>query len=310
MASSRAVIATSALELGIDIGGMGAALMVGYPGSIASTRQQAGRAGRGEDAALAILVTTADPLDQFLASHPEYLFERSPEHALINPDNLLILLDHLRCAAFELPFKEGDMFGSLPAGDLSELLSFLVQDGVLVRAGEKTFWMADQYPAQKISLRSASANPVILQAWEADQPITIGIIDRASALWMVHPEAIYLHEGQTFLVENLDLEQNIAHLQNLQTDYYTEPKNETSVQIVEQKAQTLLSACSKAHGEILVTTQVKGFRKIRWHTHEILGNGELDLPPTELLTTGYWLSLQESTVKFAARARLMEQRPQ
>ena len=162
----RAVIATSALELGIDIGGMGAALMVGYPGSIASTRQQAGRAGRGEDAALAILVTTADPLDQFLASHPEYLFERSPEHALINPDNLLILLDHLRCAAFELPFKEGDMFGSLPAGDLSELLSFLVQDGVLVRAerrpsGWQTSILPRRYPCD-----SASANPVILQAWE------------------------------------------------------------------------------------------------------------------------------------------------
>jgi DEAD/DEAH box helicase domain-containing protein len=305
----RTVIATNALELGIDIGSLGAALMVGYPGSIASTRQQAGRAGRGEDAALAILVATADPLDQFLAAHSDYLFERSPEHALINPDNLLILLDHLRCAAFELPFREGEQYGRLPQEVLNELLAFLAQQGTLYQAGAKYFWMADQYPAQQTSLRSSSANPIILQSWEAEQASTIGIIDRASALWMVHPEAIYLHEGQTYLVESLDLEHSLARLRSIQTDYYTEPKNETTVQVLEEKEQSAAAGCTKAHGELLVTTQVKGFRKIRWHSHEILGNGEVDLPPSELLTTGYWISIDDATVNLLREQGLWNSDP-
>jgi DEAD/DEAH box helicase domain-containing protein len=293
----RVVIATNALELGIDIGGLGAAVLVGYPGTIAATLQQAGRAGRGEATSLAVMVATADPLDQYLASHPEYLFERSPEHALINPDNLLILLDHLRCAAFELPFQQGDPFGSLDASHLQEFLDFLVEQGVLHHSGTKYFWMSDQYPAQGISLRSISAGPVLLQAWEDDQPVTIGQVDQASAHWMVHPQAIYLHEAQTYLVEDLNLEQNTARLRRIETDYYTEPRRETTVQLVEKRDQAEAAGGIKAHGEILVTSQLTGFRKIRWYTHEQLGMEELRLPPTELLTTGYWLALAESTVE-------------
>ncbi len=305
----RAVVSTNALELGIDIGGMGAAIMVGYPGTIAATWQQAGRAGRGLDDSLAILVATADPLDQFLVSHPDYLFGRSPEHALINPDNLLILLDHLRCAAFELPFDQGEKFGAVEAGLLGEYLDFLKQQGVLHSSGNKYFWMADQYPAQSISLRSASTSPVILQIIQEDRPLMVGQVDRASAHWMVHPQAIYLHEGQTYLVEDLDLEQNVARMRKLETDYYTIARNETTVQLLERFDQAEVTGGVKTHGEIQVTTQVTGFRKVRWYTHEQLGLEEIEMPPTELLTTGYWLSLDAGTVESLRQANLWRNDP-
>ncbi len=292
----RVVIATNALELGIDIGGMGAVILVGYPGTIAAAWQQAGRAGRGESASLAVLVTTADPLDQFLASHPEYLFERSPEHALIDPDNLLILLDHLRSAAFELPFQIQQSYGDLPSEQTQELLAILQAQGVLHQSGDKFFWMADQYPSQNISLRSASANPIVLQVKDASGSVIIGQVDRASAWRIVHPQAIYLHEGQMFLVDDLDLELGLAHLSRVETDYYTEPRSDTRVELIEEHFRSENEAAFKAQGEIKVTTQLNGFRKIKWYTHEQLGLGEVSLPPSELVTTGYWLALQQETV--------------
>ncbi|MEJ2599323.1 MAG: DEAD/DEAH box helicase [Anaerolineales bacterium] len=292
----RSVVATNALELGIDIGGMGAAVLVGYPGSIAASWQQAGRAGRGDQPSLAALVATADPLDQFLAHHPEYFFARSPEQALINPDNLLILLAHLRCAAFELPFHEGQGFGSLPPGQVVEFLSFLEAQGELHASGGRFFWMSDQYPAQAISLRSASANNVVLQALQGDELATLGQVDEASANWMVHPQAIYLHEGRSFIVETLDLENHLASLQPVEPDYYTIPRQETTVTLLDLLQESAVSGGWRQYGEVQVTSQVVGFRKVRWYTHEQLGTGEVDLPPVELQTTAYWLSLDENTV--------------
>lgn len=289
----RAVVATNALELGIDIGGMGAALLVGYPGTIAATWQQAGRAGRQRDAALAVLVASADPLDQFLTRHPDYFFGRSPEHALLNADNLLILLQHLRCASFELPFRVGESFGNVPPERVSEYLEFLQEAGVLHQSGDRYFWMADQYPADGVSLRSASAEKVVLQV----EGETIGEVDRESAYWMVHPQAIYLHEAQSFVVDELDLEQGIARLNATDADYFTQPGSETTVQLLDKLAETETRGATKAHGEIAVTTQVTGFKKVRWFTHENLGGGMVSLPPTELHTTGYWLALEEETVE-------------
>lgn len=291
----RAVVATNALELGIDIGAMGAALLVGYPGSIAATWQQAGRAGRGEEHSLAVMVTTADPLDQFLAHHPDYLFQRSPEQALINPDNLLILLNHLRCAAFELPFQAAESFGSLPAEQVIEFLEFLQQEGILHRSGERFFWMADQYPAQAVSLRSASAENIVLRL--SDPPASIGEVDYSSGLWMVHPGAVYLHEAQSYLVVELDLEEKVAVLRPQESDYYTEPRRETTVQLLEELARQSPAGCTTAYGEIRVTSQVIGYRKVKWYTHEQLGLETLDLPATSLDTTGYWLALNETTVE-------------
>lgn len=293
----QAVIATNALELGIDIGGMGAVLLVGYPGTIAATWQQAGRAGRGQEASVSILITSASPLDQFLASHPQYIFERSPEHALIDPNNLLILLDHLRCAAFELPFQTGEHFGDLTIEQLLELLEFLVAQGVLHLSGDKYFWMADQYPAQEISLRSASAHPIVLQAWDENGPRVIGQVDRASAWRLVHPQAIYLHEAQTFEVEELDLEKGLARLKKTESDFYTEPRSDTIVELIEEQQCEEIPAGYKTQGEIKVTTQLKGYRRVRWHTHEMLGLGEVTLPPDELITTGYWVTISQETVQ-------------
>jgi DEAD/DEAH box helicase domain-containing protein len=297
----RVVVATNALELGIDIGGMEASLMVGYPGTIAATWQEAGRAGRGEKSSLAVLVTSPNPLDQYLAQHPDYFFSHSPEHGMINPDNLLILLGHLRCAVFELPFNTDEVFGSLNPSDMQELMGFLQKEGVIHRSGTKYFWMADKYPAQSVSLRSASTETVLLQVQAENGDIetkvqTIGEVDGSSSFWMTHPGAIYVHEGSTYLVKDLDLKNHIAILQPSNVDYYTEPRQEVIVQQVEKLAEAEVSGGVKAYGEVQVTAQVIGFRKIRWHTNETLGIENLNLPPSELSTTGYWLALSDETV--------------
>jgi DEAD/DEAH box helicase domain-containing protein len=292
----KTVVATNALELGIDIGGLGAAILVGYPGTVASARQQAGRAGRGLESAVAVMVASASPLDQFLAHHPEYFFERSPEQALVNPDHLLILLEHLRCAMFELPFQKGEGFGTISAQTIEEYLNFLVENNEAHLSQEKYFWMADQYPAANISLRSASPQSFVLQTVTDDHPQTIGIVDGESATWMTHPGAIYLHEAQQYFVEELNLDQYIARLKPIASEYYTEPLRGTTVEVLSESAQTTVEGAEKKWGELQVTTQVTGFRKRRWYTHENLGEETLDLPPSELQTTGYWLSLSEETI--------------
>ena len=293
----RAVVATNALELGIDIGGMDAAVLAGYPGSIAATWQQAGRAGRATDASLAALLTSANPLDQFLAKHPDYFFGRSPEQALVNPDNLLILLGHIRCAAFELPFQKGEQFGEVEAEQVLEFLQLLQEAEVLHESNDKYFWMAEGYPAQEISLRSASTDSVVLHAWLEDAWRVIGEIDSSSAHWMVHPQAIYLHEARTYIVEDLDLLENVARLRPTELDYYTEPKSDSTVAVVEETETESATGAQKSFGELSITNQITGYHKIQWYTHERLGVGEVDLPPTELQTSGYWLTLPEETIE-------------
>ncbi len=300
--SVKLVVATNALELGIDIGGLGAALLLGYPGTIASLTQQAGRAGRGDEPAAAILVATASPLDQFLAHHPEYFFARSPEQALINPDHLLILLNHLRCAMFELPFQKGEHFGRQ---DVNEFLEFLAANHEAHLSQEQFFWMADAYPAAAVSLRSASPENIILHTEDGNGPRTIGEIDLESAPWMVHPHAVYLHEGQQYFVQELNFETHAATLIPVALDYFTEALKETSVEVISTFALTPVPSsggdggegCTKAHGELQVTTQVTGFRKRMWFSGEVLGDEPLDLPPSDLQTTGYWLTLSDETLE-------------
>jgi DEAD/DEAH box helicase domain-containing protein len=292
----RAVVATNALELGIDIGQMGASILVGYPGSIASTWQQAGRAGRGSEESLTLFITSANPLDQFLAHHPEYLFGRSPEQALINPDNLLILLAHLRCALFEMPFAQRESFGTISVDETRELLDFLETAGSIHKSGGKYFWMAEGYPAEGVPLRTASPKRVSLQVLGGGVPASIGEVDYESAHWMVHPRAIYLHESEAYFVEDLDLERGVANLSRSNVDYYTEPRTDTTIQLLERKDQMLIPGGRKSWGDILVTSQLMGFRRRRWFTHETLGIEDLDLPPVELSTTGYWIALSTGTV--------------
>ncbi len=304
----QAVVATNALELGIDIGAMGATVMVGYPGTIAATLQQAGRAGRKTESSLALLVTTADALDQFLARHPEYLLGKSPERAFIFADNLLILLQHIRCAAFELPFYRGELFGKLPAERVLEFLTILEQAGELHQNRDRYFWAADQYPSSAVSLRSASPDAILLRVdTSADgEPggITIGQVDLLSAMWMVHPQAIYLHEAQTYLVDDLNLEEKIAYLHPVDVDYYTEPRREVTVEKVSVIKEAPAQGCTQNYGEIIVTTQVTGYRQTRWYTHEQLGMGTVSLPPTQLNTTGYWITLDDKTVE-ALRTQML-----
>jgi DEAD/DEAH box helicase domain-containing protein len=303
--SVNLVVATNALELGIDIGGLGAALLVGYPGSIASVRQQAGRAGRGDAPAAAMLIATANPLDQFLAHHPEYLLERSPEQGLINPDHLLILLNHIRCALFELPFQEGEGFGRVPSELVSEYLGVLAGSGEAHHSQGKTYWMAEAYPAAGVSLRSASPENVILHVDDGERPFVIGEVDIESAPWMVHPRAVYLHEGQQYFVQDLNLAEGRAALIPVALDYFTEPLRKTSVQVLSVAAQTT----QKAWGEVQVTTQVTGFRKKAWVGGQNLGQEPLNLPPTEMQTTAYWLSISDEMVESLSRNGLWTNAP-
>ncbi len=209
---------------------MDAAVLIGYPGSIAGTRQQAGRAGRKLAPSLSVLVASARAMDQYLARHPDYFFGRSPERALIAPDNLLILLQHIRCAAFELPFRVNEGFGAIPANRLQAFLELLSNNGELHQQADRFFWMADQYPAADISLRNATPQQVSLVLKGEYNQETIGQVDLNSAYWMVHPDAIYLHEGASYLVEDLDLEAGVAYLKPAYVDYYTQAQEETKVE--------------------------------------------------------------------------------
>ena len=296
--SVRTVAATNALELGIDIGGMGAIVMAGYPGTISGTWQQAGRAGRGADESLAVLITSSTPLDQYLAAHPEYFFSGSPESALINPDNLLILLDHIRCASFEQPFTPGEGFGLIPGETVAEFLDYLAGAGTLMESAGRFFYTGEGSPSATISLRTASSKRVLLTLAAGEEAgRTIGEVDGESAPWMVHPGAVYLHQAESFLVENLDLEEGIARIVPLESDYYTEAKRETEITLIELAEESVTPALARAHGDVLVTSQVTGFRKIQWGTGQRLADEPLDMPPSELETAGYWFTLSVGTVE-------------
>ena len=307
--SVRMAISTNALELGVDIGEMEVILMIAYPGTIAATRQQSGRAGRGTAPSLSILIASASPLDQFLVKHPEFILEKSPEQALINPDNLLILLKHLECAAFELPFETNHHFGNLSTEDTKALLDILSEIGKLHPSEQKYYWTSDQYPADSVSLRQTTSETIILRSQKNDALKIIGEVDQISSLWMVHPDAIYLHEGETYLVDVLDLEKHEAILHPVSADYFTEPKNEITVEPIHIHEQHLVAGGDIIFGEIMVTNQVIGFKKVHWLTREVIGQEELTLPPTQLRTTGYWISLPQETVQKLSKQGLWTNAP-
>ena len=292
----RTVVSTNALELGIDMGSVDAVVLMGYPGSISAFRQQSGRAGRKQEASLSLLLASSTPLDQFIVNHPDFVIGANPENALINPNNPLILLAHLKCAAFELPFSKGDSFGALKWEEINSYLDFLLLSREVINRNDRFLWMADAYPANQISLRSASATPVLLQYEEQNKKRTIGEVDFESSIWMVHPGAIYLHQGDTYLVHHLDLENHYAELSMINADYYTEPKKNIEIQKIKEIQHEEFSNYQKYLGEILVSTSVVGFQKIRLFTQEVLGIEPLDLPPTELRTIAYWLVLSPKIV--------------
>ena len=293
---AKIVVATNALELGIDVGGVGAIIMIGYQGTIAATRQQAGRAGRKDSSSLVVLIASSNPIDQFIMNNPEFLFENNPENALVNPNNILILLQHLQCAAFELPFEPEEIFGNLQHDLQTQLLKSLTEANLLYESRDKFFWGSDIYPASTVSLRTSGENTILLRCIKDNKLVTIGEVDESSAYWLVHPEAIYLQEGKPYFVGDLDLEKKTAVLQPVEVDYYTSPiKNVTLEKLNVYKSQEIPGG-TKYLGEIMVSSQVNAFRRILWDTREILETKALEMPETKLRTIAYWLALSDELV--------------
>ncbi|MBN1223609.1 MAG: DEAD/DEAH box helicase [Candidatus Aminicenantes bacterium] len=283
----KGVVSTNALELGIDIGSLDVSVLAGYPGSISSTWQRAGRAGRKTGKSAAILVATSAPLDQFIINHPSYFFSKNPEKALINPDNLSILISHIECAAFELPFLDGEKFGRV---DIREILDFLEDEKLVHHSKDKWFWTSDAYPADGVSLRSISSdNFVVVDTTE--KPQAIAEVDFSAALTALHPKAIYIREGEQYFVEDLDFDQRKAYVKKTDIDYYTDAIDYTKVTILDVFDKRARESCAYSHGEVHVATQVVGFKKIKFHTMENVGAGDLSLPQNEMHTTAYWLTV-------------------
>jgi DEAD/DEAH box helicase domain-containing protein len=289
------VVATNALELGIDVGSLDACVMAGYPGSIASTWQRAGRAGRRSGSSCAVFVASSAPLDQFIVQHPDYFFGSSPEHAHIQPDNLEILVNHLKCAAFELPISPDERFGNVDLPDLCEQLG---EAGFLHQSGGDWHWIDEAYPADTVSLRSVTSdNFVIIDTTgeENGKPEVIGEVDFSSALTTVHPKAIYIHQGQQYHVERLDFDKRNAYVKPVNVDYYTDAIRYTQVRVLEiAEEQAIPGPATRTHGDVLVRSQVVGFKKIKFFTNENVGSGKLELPENEMHTTAFWITLGHS----------------
>jgi DEAD/DEAH box helicase domain-containing protein len=295
----RGVVSTSALELGIDVGSLDATVMAGYPGTIAATWQRAGRAGRRSGSSCAVMVASSAPLDQFIMRHPDYFFGNTPEHAYIQPDNLEILVNHLKCAAFELPIAPEDKFGE---ADTQDLCARLAEAGYVHRTGEHYHWTQQAYPADTVSLRSVTSDNVIIID-VTGQPEVVGEVDFPSALATVHEKAIYLHGGEQYHVEHLDFKERKAYVKKVDVDYYTDAVRYTQVRVLEIidsargcQARPEIPAV-RAHGDVLVRSQVVGFKKIKFFTNENIGAGKLELPENEMHTTSYWLTLERALLE-------------
>ena len=294
------VVTTSALELGVDIGSLDVAILNGYPGSIAATWQRLGRAGRRQQPSLGILIASSQALDQYVVRHPEFFEHAPPETARIAPDQLLILLDHIRCAAFELPFASGDRFGTIVVDDFLEVLA---ESGVLHREGERWDWIADSYPAQAVNLRSvADGNFVVVDRTEGKQTI-IAEVDYSSAALTLYEGAIYMIQSQPFQVEKLDWPGRKAFVVRTSVDYYTDAIDYTKLKPLERFDGSKAGEGTCHHGEVHVVRRVSGYKKIRFYSHENIGYGPVSLPDQELQTSAVWWQLDQPTLDGAFASR-------
>ena len=285
------VVSTNALELGVDIGQLQVCVMTGYPGSVASTWQQAGRAGRRHGEALILMVASSTPIDQYIVQNPEYFFDRSPESARINPENLIILVDHLKCAAYELPFNENEEFGPL---DVKEILEYLVEERVIHQNGDKFYWANQSFPAGNISLRSASQeNVVIVDQSETANVKIIGEMDRFSAMTLLHDEAIYLHEGVQYQVEKLDWEHKKAYVREVDVEYYTDANLAVQLKVLEIDKTVKRRESTLNYGDVTINILPSIFKKIKLTTFENIGSGPIYLPEEELHTSATWLEFKQ-----------------
>ncbi|TMG53711.1 MAG: DEAD/DEAH box helicase [Chloroflexi bacterium] len=304
--SVRGVVSTNALELGIDIGALQAAVLLGYPGTVASTWQQMGRAGRREDLSAAFLVATSSPIDQYVVQHPGYVLDRSPEAGLVNPDNLHVLVHHLKCAAFEIPFEARERFGT---EDTPGVLAYLDEQGVLHESGGKYHWSDQAFPAETTSLRTATNDNVVIVDTTGPAPRTVGSehhdgkarvigeIDRFAAQVLLHEQAIYLHESKQFQVERLDWDNAKAYVREVKVDYYTQAELAVRIRVIDEfDRRSTQRGFDLAHGEVLVSTLTTIYKKLTMYTHENVGWGKIHLPEQELQTTSFWCSLPERAV--------------
>lgn len=302
----RAVVSTNALELGVDVGTLDAVVLTGYPGTVASTWQQAGRAGRREEASLAILVASSSPLDQFIVTHPGYFYDRMPEHGLINPDNLLVLESHLKCAAFELPFRATDepLFGTAEAATVRAVLDMLGDAEVVLAENGVWNWTGQAYPAEEVSLRSAARdNVVIIDESERGKARVLGEVDLFSAPMLVHTDAIYFHEAEQYHVDRLDWDDLKAYVHRVNVDYYTDASLAVRVEVLEEFSEGPSDA-PRHHGEVLVGALPTMYKKIKLHTHENIGWGDIHLPEQQMHTDAYWLCLPSDLSDSLQRAEL------
>jgi len=284
------VVSTNALELGIDIGSLQTAILVGYPGTIASTWQQLGRAGR-RSGSVGVFVASSSPLDQFIVRHPEYFLNSDPEEGLIDPDNLLLLAGHLQAGLFELPFEDQERLGR---ADVHELLELFEEDGSASRSGGRWFWSRQAFPADEIHLRRIAADNVVIIDTSQPRPKVIGEMDQFTAPVLLHEEAVYLHEGAQYHVERLDWGEKKAYVHPVEVDYYTDALAAVTVQVLDTfSAPEPGGGLSRNHGELKITALASMFKKIRFHTHENIGSGPIHLPEQTLHTTGYWITVDE-----------------
>lgn len=290
--SVKAVVSTNALELGIDIGRLDVCVMCGYAGTVAATWQQAGRAGRRQGLSCAVLVATSAPADQWIVNNPDWFFGRTAEHATLDPDNLYILVSHLKCAAFELPFADGEPFG---AREAAPVLDYLVEQGVLHRADGRYHWMADTYPAEDVSLRSAAPDNVVIVDHSEARGQVIGEMDVFSAQEMLHDDAIYIHGGRQYHVDRLDWERREAFVRPVDVDHYTDAQRKTELKTLDQEESGPAALGSRGLGELGLVSKVTVYKKIKLGTHENVGAGRVHLPEMEMHTTGFWWELPETT---------------
>jgi DEAD/DEAH box helicase domain-containing protein len=289
----KAVVSTNALELGIDIGTLDAAVLASYPGTIASTWQRIGRAGRRAGKSIGVLISSSAPVDQFIVNHPEYFTGKSPEVGRINPDNLAILIEHIKCASFELPFVKGENFGG---EDLEEILNYLADNRILFPNQDKWFWTEQGYPADAVSInRVSSDNFVVVDRTETER--VIAEVDFSSALETLHPKAIYMLESEQYVVEEFDYENRKAFVRRSNSDYYTDAVTNTKISILDVFDETRGERYDFFYGDVHVYSQVVGFKKLKFFTNENVGAGDLQLPQQEMHSTAFWVTIKNDCLE-------------